>query len=393
MDVSKLMRNSLKAASIMPEAAASRNPRVFASFLRPGYRGLILQKGKNEAATTLPVAYETTFDWRYQRGEMPKMQQLYEMAKGSQWNAAKDIDWSIEVDPYNPERPILSDRLVPAQSMATWKTMSESEKGQFRHAFLSWIFSQFLHGEQGALFATAQVTTAVPWVDGKLFGGTQVVDEARHLEVFHTYLSQKLRKVYKINDNLYVVLDALMSDSRWDLKFLGMQIMVEGLALGAFRTFYELLDEPLLKQILDYVIRDEARHVHYGVLALSRSRRLGVRGFTPASKPFSGTRAVRGVLCPPDETLGVGQGGPGIGNDGPLPEEHVQTDRPQPEADRPVERQGQRPVRVDGRSGLRKGEGRSRAFPQGDHGRRRGRGPRGGGAASRLSGSWMGWWR
>jgi hypothetical protein len=276
MDVSKLMRNSLKAASIIPDAAASRNPRVFASFLRPGYRGLILQKGKNEAATTLPVAYETTFDWRYQRGEMPKMQQLYEMAKGSQWNAAKDIDWSIEVDPYNPERPILSDRLVPAQSMATWKTMSESEKGRFRHAFLSWIFSQFLHGEQGALFATAQVTTAVPWVDGKLFGGTQVVDEARHLEVFHTYLSQKLRKVYEINDNLYVVLDALMSDSRWDLKFLGMQIMVEGLALGAFRTFYELLDEPLLKQILDYVIRDEARHVHYGVLALERFYRDGI---------------------------------------------------------------------------------------------------------------------
>jgi hypothetical protein len=244
--------------------------------LGPSYRGLILQKGKNESNTVLPVSYETIFDWRYQRGQIPKMQQLYEMAKGAQWNAAKDIDWSVDVDPTDEKRPILPDKLIPAGSMDTWKKMSDREKAAFRHAFVSWIFSQFLHGEQGALFATAQVTTAVPWVDGKLFGGTQVVDEARHLEAFHTYLSEKLEKVYEINDNLYVVLDALMRDSRWDLKFLGMQIMVEGLALGAFRTFHEVLDEPLLKQILDYVIRDEARHVHYGVLALEKVYTSGI---------------------------------------------------------------------------------------------------------------------
>ena len=270
MQMTKWVKNAVDAAAIVPDAAASRNLRVLSSFLGPGYRGLVLQKGKNESATTLPVAYETIFDWTYGRGEIGKLQQLYEMAKVGQWNAAKDIDWSVEVDPFNPEKPILPDRLIPARSMPAWQKMSERERGEVRHAFLSWAFSQFLHGEQGALFATAQVTTAVPWVDGKLFGGTQVVDEARHLEVFHTYLSQKLKRVYEINDNLYVVLDALMTDSRWDLKFLGMQIMVEGLALGAFRTFHELLDEPLLRQILDYVIRDEARHVHYDVLALEK---------------------------------------------------------------------------------------------------------------------------
>jgi hypothetical protein len=270
MKLSRLVKNSVNAATLLPEATASRNVRVLASFLGPAYRGLILQKGRNEEKTVVPVSYETTFDWKYRRGEITKMQQLYEMAKGSQWNAAKDIDWSIDVDPTDQKRPILPDKFIPAGSMGVWQTMSDKEKGAFRHAFVSWIFSQFLHGEQGALFATAQVTTAVPWVDGKLFGGTQVVDEARHLEAFHRYLSEKLKKVYEINDNLYVVLDALMGDSRWDFKFLGMQIMVEGLALGAFRTFYEVLDEPLLKQILDYVIRDEARHVHYGVLALEK---------------------------------------------------------------------------------------------------------------------------
>lgn len=133
---------------------------------------------------------------------------------------------------------------------------------------MSWMLSQFLHGEQGALYAAAQVTQSVPWMDAKLYGSSQVVDEGRHVEVFHTYLTQKLQKRYEINDNLYVVIDALMRDSRWDMKFLGMQIMVEGLALGAFGTIRQVTREPLLRQLLTYVIADEARHVHYGVLAL-----------------------------------------------------------------------------------------------------------------------------
>jgi hypothetical protein len=105
-------------------------------------------------------------------------------------------------------------------------------------------------------------------MDAKLYGGTQVVDEGRHVEVFHRYVSGKLERLYEINDNLYVVIDALMSDSRWDMKFLGMQIMIEGLALGSFGMLRQLTKEPLLKKMLTYVITDEARHVHYGVLAL-----------------------------------------------------------------------------------------------------------------------------
>jgi hypothetical protein len=130
------------------------------------------------------------------------------------------------------------------------------------------MLSQFLHGEQGALLAACQVTEAVEWTEAKLFGSTQVVDEGRHVEVFQRYLSEKLGKVYPINDNLYVLMDALLTDKRWDLKFLGMQILIEGLALGAFATLRTHSKEPLLRELLRLVIADEARHVHYGVVAL-----------------------------------------------------------------------------------------------------------------------------
>jgi hypothetical protein len=257
----------LQSWPLLRDATASGNVRVIASLLGPAYRGFIQQRGKNTEATFLDLDYPVHFDWHYKR-EHPSMQRLTEIAKESQWNSTKDLDWTIDVDPLNPERPLFPDSFHPASGLSTWSKLSEVEKAVQRHALLSWLLSQFLHGEQGALFAAAQVIQGVPWLDAKLFGATQVIDEGRHVEVFHTYLTKKLEKLYEINDNLYVVVDALMVDSRWDIKFLGMQIMIEGLALGAFNTLRHLTNERLLKELLLYVITDEARHVHYGVLAL-----------------------------------------------------------------------------------------------------------------------------
>ena len=265
----QLLTNLVNSGPMLREAAMSGNLRVLRSMLGPAFRGLIQQRGKNEDSTSVALGYSAQFDWRYARGEH-ELARLYEIAKVSQWNASQDLDWSIPVDRFDPSRPLLPDAFLPMAGLPKFQRLPAPEKAKQRHAVLSWLLSQFLHGEQGALFAACQVTEAVPWLDAKLYGSTQVVDEGRHVEVFHTYLSRKLEKQYDINDNLYVVIDALMSDGRWDLKFLGMQIMIEGLALGAFGFMRAVTGEPLLKQLLTYVITDEARHVHYGVLALKK---------------------------------------------------------------------------------------------------------------------------
>ncbi len=254
---------------LLRDAVQRGNFRVIASMLGPAYRGLIQQRGRREEMTPLRLGYSAQFDWRYRRTE-PEMARLYEVAKASQWNSTTDLDWSTDVDPESAERPLIPDAMIPLLDYPAFQRLSPREKGAQRRMMMAWMLSQFLHGEQGALFAAAQVTEAVPWMDAKLYGSTQVVDEGRHVEVFHTYLTRKLEKLYEINDNLYVVIDALMTDSRWDLKFLGMQIMIEGLALGAFGFLRASTSEPLLKQLLTNVITDEARHVHYGVLALQK---------------------------------------------------------------------------------------------------------------------------
>ena len=245
-----------------------RDPRVLSSLAPSGIRGLVLQRGKQGVPTKTPARHAAHFDWSYP-ADNPEMRELYTRAKSGQWNSDTTLAWKTSVDPFDPARPLLPDGFLDFEALAGHGIkLNPKERTRLTHSVASWMLSQFLHGEQGALFAAAQVTEAVQFFDGKLYGATQVMDEGRHVEVFHRYLDTKLEKLYQVNDNLFVIIDALMADSRWDMKFLGMQIMVEGLALGAFGTLYKQTREPLLKELLKYVIQDEARHVHYGVLAL-----------------------------------------------------------------------------------------------------------------------------
>jgi len=262
------VRNQLESyADALDVLTAVKDPRVARSLGPAGVRGLLLLRGKQGVPTKMAAHHEAHFDWTYP-ADNPEMADLYQRAKVGQWNGDA-LPWHIDVDPLDPNVPLIPEDFVDLGRLADYGVRpSEKEKRQMLHSLGAWMLSQFLHGEQGALFAAAQVTEAVQFFDGKLYGATQVMDEGRHVEVFHRYLDTKLEKLYQVNDNLFVIIDALMRDGRWDLKFLGMQIMVEGLALGAFGVLHKRTKEPLLKELLKNVIQDEARHVHYGVVAL-----------------------------------------------------------------------------------------------------------------------------
>jgi hypothetical protein len=254
-----------EALSVLTEV---KDPRVLSALGPAGVRGLLLQRGKQGVPTKMPAHHQAHFDWSYP-ADHADMAELYTRAKQGQWDSDVHLPWKTSVDPLDPSVPLLPDDYFDWARLESFGIrLNDAERRQFTYSMCAWMLSQFLHGEQGALFAAAQVTEAVQFFDGKLYGATQVMDEGRHVEVFHRYLDEKLNKLYQVNDNLFVIIDSLMTDGRWDMKFLGMQIMVEGLALGAFGTLYKLTKEPLLRALLKMVIQDEARHVHYGVLAL-----------------------------------------------------------------------------------------------------------------------------
>ena len=218
---------------------------------------------------------DAIFSWDYERSR-PALVKLYEKAKTSQWNGETDLPWDTDVD---QEKVVLANMTANAGAdgmfgadldlagtpFAKW---GDKEWIEFGVESQNWTLSQFMHGEQGALICTARVVETVPWIDAKYYGATQVMDEARHVEVFAKYLDTKLSGHYPINAHLRMLLDDIISDSRWDMTYLGMQIMVEGLALAAFGFMHQMTTEPLLKKLLRYVMSDEARHVAFGVLSL-----------------------------------------------------------------------------------------------------------------------------
>ena len=210
------------------------------------------------------TSFDSCYVWKY-TSVKDGLRDLYAKAKVDQWDAAKSLDWSIEVD---PERPILPAAINPLKDYAPFLKMNEHERQRVRHAQIAWQLSQFMHGEQGALIVASQLVGGVPWMDAKLYAATQTMDEARHVEVFARYLREKIEWEWPINDHLKRLLDAIIRDSRWDIKYLGMQILVEGLAMAAFANFHQLTDEKLLKDLIHLVMRDESRHVAFGVLSL-----------------------------------------------------------------------------------------------------------------------------
>jgi hypothetical protein len=215
---------------------------------------------------------EAIFTWDYEKGQRPALNKLYEKAKTSQWNGETDLPWETEVD---QEQVVLANAannsgLDEGMDLAGTPFEKWTDKDWVNLGIESqnWTLSQFMHGEQGALICTAKIVETVPWIDAKYYASTQVMDEARHVEVFAKYLDTKLSGHYPINAHLKLLLDDIVNDSRWDMTYLGMQIMVEGLALAAFGFIHQLTTEPLLKQLLRYVMSDEARHVAFGVLSL-----------------------------------------------------------------------------------------------------------------------------
>ena len=210
-------------------------------------------------------AFDTTFKWEYENGRAALMA-LYEKGKNLQWNTSTRIDWSQDLDPENPQQ--LPDEAVNIFGSDVWNRLTKQERATVRRHQQAWQLSQFLHGEQGALICTAKIVQQVPSVDAKYYAATQVMDEARHVETYARLLHEKFELAYPITPTLKRLLNDVLSDARWDMTYLGMQVLIEGLALAAFASIRDQAKNPLARAVNAYVMQDEARHVAFGRLAL-----------------------------------------------------------------------------------------------------------------------------
>ena len=215
----------------------------------------------------LDTAMQVIYQWNYDP-EVEELRNLYVKAAEAQWVSERDLDWDRPIDHAKFATTPLGSPL-PIEQCSYWKSLSEEQLWEVTRRTAAFRLSQFLHGEQGALMVAAQLVNAVPHTDAKFYAATQTMDEARHVEVFAKYID-KLDEIRPIALPLRRVLDTTLETGDWMKKLVGMQIVVEGLALYSFKDMRALTEEPLLKDLLTYVARDESRHHAYGVQYIDR---------------------------------------------------------------------------------------------------------------------------
>ena len=207
-----------------------------------------------------------SFNWDY-TGQDNRIKKLYELGNQLNWNVEEDVDWKPEFTGINDEEFEWEDGQW--ENHKVYKTFDKETRIEFFKDLNSWATSQFLHGEQGALLVASQLASCAPTYNAKLYASSQTFDEARHVEAFNKYLQQRLKRSWPIGRALKGLLDKILTDPRWDLKFIGMQVVIEGLALAAFNAAKESTNDPVFKRMLELIIRDEARHVTFGIKYLT----------------------------------------------------------------------------------------------------------------------------
>jgi hypothetical protein len=215
---------------------------------------------KLQIETTCPTQWKFEYE-----SDDPQLNDLYERAKADQWNSSVDIDWDKGI---REDSDVFKREETPLAQTRFFKSLNKQTQSDLLANQAAFTLSQFLHGEQGALLCCGQLVDAVPNIEGKLYAATQVMDEARHVDVFHRYL-KLLDRSYPIFEGLKNVLDAILEADSWQAKCVGMQIMVESLAMGTFRNMMIQAEDPILASIVRLTAQDEARHVAFGILTLS----------------------------------------------------------------------------------------------------------------------------
>ena len=222
----------------------------------------LTQKQVEDVVEIFNTPLTGAYNWDYTVADN-RIKKLYELGKELNWNGSIDLNWDYT---HPADKRIMEpDEELPHETLDAYNDLTEEEKILFDRHSTAELMSQFLHGEQGALLVASQLASCAPTYNAKLYAASQTFDEARHVEVFNKYLQDKIGIHYPINPNLKLLLDKILTDERWDLKFIGMQIIIEGLALAAFQMLKAITKDPLLKQLLHYVVRDEARHVTFGI--------------------------------------------------------------------------------------------------------------------------------
>ncbi len=178
-----------------------------------------------------------------------------------------DEPWDMETQPLVPE-----DLVVALQTEYVSNHLSDPNlRAQFINKSLLRSFSSILHGEQGALNLSASLCHVLLDQGAQEYAANQTREEARHVTAFAKYIKARWGRPVECTKVLQDLLVDIIGSPEVYKKIIGMQMLVEGLAMGAFATFYQKLNDPLGRKLMQLVMTDEAFHHKFGKIWADRT--------------------------------------------------------------------------------------------------------------------------
>jgi len=219
-----------------------------------------------EAPRSWPLHVDVLVAARYAFDE-GQLQQIYTKSKTQQWDI-NDYDWQHVLKEDNPLD--LPDQTLLVYGTPLWQSLDEVGRTELRRHFQGWTLSQVLHGEQAALLCAAKLAQGESTLSARLCLAAQVYDEARHVEAYARLVNDKIGIYYDMTSSLGTLLRQTVVASELDITNLGMQVLVEGIALSTFQNIVAYSRDPFIKTLVTRIQQDEARHFAAGRITLTR---------------------------------------------------------------------------------------------------------------------------
>lgn len=194
---------------------------------------------------------------------------LYRKAKRAQWDVERDVDWQVDLDPSNPLG--MPDATLLIHGSPIWTGLDAAGRVEVRRHAQGWLLSQILHGEQAALLCAGRLACADDSLAARLCAAVQVMDEARHIEAYGRLIDDKVGVRYPLGRALRSLIEDTVTAGPLDITALGMQILIEGIALSIFQNIAVYSRDPFVRGLLGRIQRDEARHFAAGCIGLRRA--------------------------------------------------------------------------------------------------------------------------
>jgi hypothetical protein len=177
-------------------------------------------------------------------------------------------------EPFDMENEMLlpEDMVVSLQTKYVSDRLSNpKDRIRFVNQFALRSFSSILHGEQGALNLSASLCHVLKDQGAQEYAANQTREEARHVTAFAKYIKARWGRPVECGPTLKALLVDIIGSPEVYKKIIGMQMLVEGLAMGAFATFFKVTNDPLCKKLMQLVMTDEAFHHKFGKIWADRT--------------------------------------------------------------------------------------------------------------------------